>query len=152
MTLRSDSYGTVAEVRALTRHLLDGAATFSSQTRPTLADVEQFIDRWSAVLNTALVGLDVIVPVENEIVALACSHWVVRQAAAEVELTQRGAGYSELESSRLAGAGLESVEVIAARVVRALAQLDGSAAPVVSRGLIFTGTSVAVFARGQFDA
>ena len=39
MALRNDSYGSVANVQALTRHLLDGAATFSNQTRPTLVEV-----------------------------------------------------------------------------------------------------------------
>ena len=33
MTLRGDSYGTVAEVTAYTRHLLDGQSAFNSTTR-----------------------------------------------------------------------------------------------------------------------
>ena len=45
MTLRLDSYASVAEVTAFTRHLLDGQSAFNSTTRPTVTELEKFIDR-----------------------------------------------------------------------------------------------------------
>ena len=54
MTLRADSYGSTGEVKAFTRHLLDGQTAFNSTTRPTQADLDKFIDRTSGVLNIAL--------------------------------------------------------------------------------------------------
>ena len=85
MALRSDSYGSVEAVRALTRHLLDGAANYSATTRPTLVEVEGMIDRWSAVLNVALLDREVPIPVTVDSPArLVCDQWVIRQAAAEV--------------------------------------------------------------------
>ena len=54
MALAADSYGSIAEVEALVRHLLDGASGFDGTTVPTLTDVESIVDRVSGVLNTAL--------------------------------------------------------------------------------------------------
>lgn len=151
MALREDSYGTVAEVRALTRHLLDGAYTFDETTRPTIQDVERFIDRASAALNLALIQQGVTVPLADEIAVLTAADWVVRRAAADVELTQRGAGYSADEGSRLAGLQLETAAAVAATIASAL-RAQGSGDPTPARaGLSFTGTSVAIFTRGQFD-
>ena len=96
MTIRNDSYGSADGVMALTRHLLDGAPKFSSLTRPTLTEVEGFLDRWSAMLNVALINREVAVPVSDTMVRLTCDQWVIRQAAAEVELTQRGVGFSDV--------------------------------------------------------
>ena len=151
MAIRDDSYGNVAGVMALTRHLLDGAAKFSDQTRPTLAEVEAFIDRWSATLNVALVNREVSVPVTQPVVKLVCDQWVIRQAAAEVELTQRGAGFSESEDSRAAALRPGRLEAVADSVAAALLQLGVTTQGRASSGLAFTGTSVAMFARGQFD-
>lgn len=152
MALRDDSYGSVAAVRALTRHLLDGAANYSDQTRPTLAEVEGMIDRWSAVLNAALLDLGVTVPVTAESPArLVCDQWVIRQAAAEVELTQRGTGWSGDEGSRIQALQMDGGVAVAVQVAAALRQAGLLARGNVHDGLSFTGTSVAAFTRGQFD-
>ena len=135
----------------MTRHLLDGAATFDETTRPTIQDVERFIDRASAALNLALIQQDVTTPVTDAVAALAAADWVVRRAAADVELTQRGTGYSGEEGSRLAGLQLESAASAAATITAAL-RAQGSGDPTPARaGLSFTGTSVAIFTRGQFN-
>lgn len=153
MALRADSYGSVEAVRALTRHLLDGAANYSATTRPTLVEVEGMIDRWSAVLNVALLDREVPIPVTVDSPArLVCDQWVIRQAAAEVELTQRGTGWNADENSRIHALRADAGVAVASSVAAALRQAGLLARGNAYDGLSFTGTSVAVFARGQFDA
>lgn len=101
MAIRADSYASEAEVRALTRHLLDGQSAFNSTTRPTVTEVEKFIDRSSGILNLALEKHGLASPVTNTTAKLACDDWVTQMAAKYVELTQRGTGYSGEEGSRL---------------------------------------------------
>ena len=93
MTLNANSYGTVAEVTALTRHLLDGPDVFDEATRPSLSEVESFIDKVSANLNDAIAALGFSVPITAAGPKLSCDSWVVAKAAAMVELTQRSAGF-----------------------------------------------------------
>ena len=105
MAIRSDSYGSVADVTAYTRHLLDGQSAFNSTTRPTVTEVEGFIDRASGVLNNCILGAG-FSPSDissNSTAVLALDEWVVTRAARMVELTQRGTGYDGSEGSRLAG-------------------------------------------------
>lgn len=105
MAIRSDSFGSVAEVTAYTRHLLDGESGYSVTTRPTLTEVEKFIDRASALVNACIsaAGFTPATVYANSTAKLALDDWVVTKAARMVELTQRGTGYSEAEGSRLAG-------------------------------------------------
>lgn len=104
MAIRSDSYGSTAEVKAFTRHLLDGQTAFNSTTRPTGTDLEKFIDRASGVLNLALsnAGFIPVNVIVNSTAKLACDDWVVARASEYAELTQRGVGYSDGEGSRTA--------------------------------------------------
>lgn len=166
MALRADSYGSVEEVRALTRHLLDGSPTFDGETRPTLADVETFINRASGVLNAALASQGFTVPVTNSTAVLACDEWVVTQAARAAELTQRGTGYSDAEGSRLAGFSQKSAMAWVKDMAAAFQGLGLSTAnSPAHEGLMYTGllkyddrsdpdnTSYEQpkFRRGQFD-
>jgi hypothetical protein len=102
MTLRADSYGSTGEVKAFTRHLLDGQTAFNSTTRPTATELEKFIDRASGVLNlsAAQVGFTSAALHANSTAKLACDDWVTAQAAMYVEITQRGTGYGDGEGSR----------------------------------------------------
>jgi hypothetical protein len=104
MALRADSFSSVAEVVAFTRHLLDGQSTYNSTTRPTSTEVEKIIDRASGVLNTALAneGFSPSSVYANSTAKLACDDWVAQESAKQVELTQRGTGYSAREESRIA--------------------------------------------------
>lgn len=151
MAISANSYGSVEAVRALTRHLLDGATNFGAMTRPTLTDVEGMIDRWSAVLNVALLNREVSIPVANATVKPVCDQWVIRQAAAEVELTQRGTGWNADEGSRIVALRMEGADAVADSVAAALRQLGVTTQGRASSGLYFTGTSIAIFSRGQFD-
>lgn len=90
MAIRSDSYSSVAEVVAFTRHLLDGEATYNSTTRPTLTDVEKFIDRASASLNVALSRQGFSTPITNAVAKLDCDNWVTIKAAQFAEMTAPG--------------------------------------------------------------
>ena len=139
MALRSDTYGSIDAVKALTRHLLDGAASFSAQTRPTLTEVESMIDRWSAVLNVALINREVTTPVSNDVARLVCDQWVIRQAAAEVELTQRGTGWNEEEGSRLSALRMDDGRKTADSVAAVLRQLGIVTEGDASDGLTYTG-------------
>lgn len=165
MTIRADSYGHVAGVTALTRHLLDGAAAYSSQTRPTLAEVEGMIDRLSAMLNVALLAESVAVPLAHEMVRLAADQWVIRQAAAEVELTHRGAGWGEDENGRARALSASEVTTTARLLAGALRETAAAGTGKASDGLTYTGLTPhyerydldagyerSLFRRGQFDA
>jgi hypothetical protein len=101
MTIRGDSYGSVAEVLAFTKHLLDGETTFNTTTRPTLTEVEKFIDRASGYMNLALEAHGFSSPITNTTAALPIADWVVERSAEQVEMTQRGVGYNDPEGSRV---------------------------------------------------
>lgn len=102
MTIRADSFSSVAEVVAYTRHLLDGQPTFNSATRPTGTEVEKFIDRASGVLNVAIAqaGFSPATLYANSTAKLMCDDFVTARATEYVELTQRGTGYSDKEGNR----------------------------------------------------
>ncbi len=114
MAIRSDSYSSVDEVKGYTRHLLDGQSTFTTTTRPTLTEVEKFIDRSSALLNVALsaAGFTPAAIYANAVAKLACDDWVTMRAVKYVELTQRGTGYNADEGSRTAAFKNDTAEFI----------------------------------------
>jgi len=100
MSLNANSYASVADVLAVTRHLLTGGATFDADTVPTLTEVEAFIDDCSSLLNDAIAAFGFTVPISTAGPKRSCDLWVRTKAAAMVELTQRGEGFGEEESSR----------------------------------------------------
>lgn len=105
MSIRADSYSSEAEVTAFTKHLLDGQPSFNSTTRPTITELDTFIDRASGVLNVALASKG-FMPASvaiNTTAKLACADWVTMHAVAYVELTQRGTGFGPESGSRTGG-------------------------------------------------
>ena len=144
MAIRSDSYGSVAEVVAFTPHLLDGATTYSETTRPTLTQVEKFIDRASGYLNTALRNAGITTPVTNSTGKLMLDDWVVMRATEYVELTQRGTGYSDQEGSRTAAFHnmYASACDFADEIALGLKELGVTVDRNKSAGLAFTGQTV----------
>jgi hypothetical protein len=104
MAIRSDSYSSTAEVKAMTRHLLDGQTAFNSTTRPTATDLEKYIDRASGTLNLAISagGFRPANIYTNSTAKLACDDWTTARAAEYAELSHRGVGYSDAEGSRTA--------------------------------------------------
>lgn len=142
MAIRADSYGSVAEVTAYTRHLLDGEAAFTATTRPRLTEVEGFIDRASGVINACILGAG-FTPANiaaNSTAKLAIDDWVVTRASRMVELTQRGTGYSEEEGSRLAGFDSMHKEACdyVGSLVPAWKELGITVSKATSEGLDFT--------------
>lgn len=168
MTLRTDSYSSVAEVLAFTRYFLNGQTTFNSTTRPTATEVETFIDRASGLLNVAIEGQGMSSPITNTTAKLSCSDWVTARAVTYVELTSRGAGYSEGEGSRI-GAFLSGLAGDANKFAKDNAKgfknLGVTQDYKLSDGLVFTALDAQsertdpddstlaqpAFIRGQFD-
>lgn len=80
MTIGTNSYGSVAEVAALTgRYTASGS--YNTTTRPTLAQVEKFIDRVSGIVNTILSQLGFTVPITQADVKLMLDEFVVEQVS-----------------------------------------------------------------------
>ena len=141
MTLLTDSYGTVAEVLAFTMHLMDGESNFNSTTSPTITEVEKFIDRSSAYVNISLQASGLSTPVTNTTAVLMLDDWVVSKASKMVELTQRGAGYSEGEESRTAtfrAIGKDAAEFVADNLL-GFKRIGVTVGHALSEGLAFTG-------------
>ena len=78
-TTYAKSYGSISEVEALVgRYTSSG--DFTSSTRPTLAQVERFIDRISAIVNVLLAEQGFSVPVTQVDAKLALDEFVVQEA------------------------------------------------------------------------
>jgi len=142
MTIRADSFSSTAEVKAYTRHLLDGQTAFNSTTRPTATELEKFLDRVSGVLNVAIsqAGFTPSSVYGNSTAKLACDDWVTQKATKYVELTQRGTGYSAEEGSRTAAfdAGKDANEFVSMNSL-GFVRLGISQGYKMSDGLAFTG-------------
>ena len=145
MTIRADSFSSVDEVKGYTRHLLDGQSTFNSTTRPTVTEIEKFIDRASGVLNVAIAsrGFRPSSVYANSTAKLACDDWVTQKAVKYTELTQRGTGYSAEEGSRTAAFSMEksAADFVSANALGFI-YLGISQTYKASAGLIFTGLDI----------
>ena len=148
MTIRADSYSSTSQVKAFTRHLLDGQTSFNSTTRPTGTELEEFIDSASGVLNVSLAqrGFMPSAVKSNSTASLMCGDWVRMQCVKYVELTQRGTGYSDAEGSRIgAFNGLyKSADDFVERNKLGIQRLGVTQAYKLSDGLQFTGLDAPV--------
>lgn len=78
MAIGANSYGSVAEVAALVgRYTSDGSLT--EDTRPTLVQVERFIDRVSGVVNLILTEAGFTIPVTQADAVLVMAEFVVEE-------------------------------------------------------------------------
>jgi len=84
MTVGANSYGTAADVAALADLYASETGEFSVTTIPTLAQVENWIDQISGIMNTALAGQGFDVPVTQSDAVLAIESFVIE---AVVDLT-----------------------------------------------------------------
>jgi len=171
MTLRADSYGSLAEVAALTRPMLDGESTFNSTTSPSGTEVEKFIDRASAAVNVACRNEGITTPIANSTAKLDADNFVVTKTAQFVELTLRGAGSRRGDprvdsmGSFLAGLHKSAKSFVLDNRLGWLRLGVGVSNPK-SDGLVFTGETAQAdrsdpsnsalaqpkFKRGQFDS
>lgn len=143
MAIRSDSYSSTAEVKAYTRHLLNGQTAFNSTTRPSGTELEKFIDRASGVLNVALAQAGFVTANvrANSTAKLACDDFVTVRSAEYVEITQRGTGYSDAEGSRTAYFGrlYKSANEFVSMNTLGFIRLGVTQTNKLSGGLTFTG-------------
>jgi NaMN:DMB phosphoribosyltransferase len=91
MAIGANSYASVAEVEALAPHYATSSGSFDATTRPTLTEVERFIDRVSGTLNVLLAEAGFAVPVAQADAKLALDGFVAMEAAYLV-MAANGAG------------------------------------------------------------
>jgi hypothetical protein len=167
MAIRGDSYSTIAEVEAMTKHLLDGEATFNSETRPTKTEVEKFIDRASGVLNNAFgsAGYAPANVTANSTAKLVADEWVTSRAVEWVESTQRGAGFSHDDNPR-GGLSSDMAHEAVMQMRLGFARMGLTVSDPVHQGLTYTAfdehderadpdsttLEQPIFRRRQFDA
>lgn len=158
MTIGTNSYSSVAEVEAVTK-VYTSSGTFSTTTTPTLAQVEKFIDRTSAMLNACLAKEGFTIPVTQADAKLALDEWVTRMAADLVHYSINGAPYSQAEQTRGGSPNLyeqacKFVEEMAAGFEN-LGADRSSDAITAGMGYLETtddGSAIdAIFQRDQFD-
>lgn len=90
MAIGANSYGSVAEVAALSPLYVSGG-TFDATTRPTLTQIEKFIDRVSGIVNALLAEAGFAIPVSQADAKLALDDFVVDQVVGLVAYAN-GAG------------------------------------------------------------
>lgn len=161
MALDSTSYGSVVGVAAHVKHLTNAVGSFDTQTRPTLTEVESFLDQVSDVLNGWLARAGYTIPVSQENAARVLARYANLGAAGHCELAQRNSGYSpdnenERENEffalfKLAESYIES----GALAALGAAVASDSAPPLLSGLRIGGGTSsgqalTPMFSRGMF--
>ena len=101
MAINANSYGTVLQVAALAPlYATSPNGTFSSSTRPTLTQVETFIDQVSATLNLLLAAQGFDIPVTQADAVMALAGFVVLEVVSLVEYAN-GAGPFIVEASQL---------------------------------------------------
>jgi hypothetical protein len=76
MTVGANSYGTVAQVAALTRRYTDGGS-YDGTTNPNLVTIEGWLDSWSAQMNVYLAGAGFAIPVAQADAKAAIAEVVV---------------------------------------------------------------------------
>lgn len=85
MAISANSYGSTAGVAALVPRYQDETGDFSTETRPTLAQVETFIDQVSAILNMILASEGFAIPVTETTTKDALDLFVNEETAAICE-------------------------------------------------------------------
>ena len=100
MALDANSYGSVAGVAALVKHLCNSAGTFDDTTAPTLAEVEAFIDQGSDTLNGWLARARYVIPVTQTDAVQVLARYANYYGAGMAELSQRSAGYAADDPNR----------------------------------------------------
>jgi hypothetical protein len=100
VAISANSYGSVAGVASYVKRLCNSSGTFDTGTKPTLIEVEGFIDQQSAKLNAWLVQSGYSIPVTQASAKLILDLYANLGAAGLAELTQRNAGYGDEENER----------------------------------------------------
>lgn len=86
MTIGANSYGSVADVAGMVPRYADaGGDNFSTATRPTLSQVEGWINQISAILNGMLAEAGFVIPVTQTDVKAALGFFVIQEVASLAE-------------------------------------------------------------------
>ena len=85
MGIRTNSYGDTTEIASLVPRYANGSGIFDTTTRPTLLQVESFVDQVSGMLNSMLSQVGFTVPVSQADVKLALDMFVNDETAAIAE-------------------------------------------------------------------
>lgn len=85
MAILANSYGDTGEVAAMQPRFANSSGIFDTTTRPTLLQVESFIDQVSGVLNIQLAAHGFSVPVSQADAKLGLDLFVNQEVAAIVE-------------------------------------------------------------------
>ena len=165
MALSANSYGSIAEVEALVRHLLDGGLEFNQESTPTQLEVETTIDRISGVLNMALAAAGFSIPLGNATSKLGCAEWVVRWTVMDLRHTYPHLSISTEEDQPYSDIFQSAYDFVDLNAP-AFKNLEETVDDAVSKGLTFTALNVhsersdpdntsyeqPMFRRGQFNA
>lgn len=133
MALDANTYGTVAGVAAYVRHRANAASTFDAATRPTLTEVEAFLDQCSDVLNGWLAQSGYVIPVTHADGVRVLARYAQLGAAGHVELSLRPGGYDADDENRRENKFLDMFMMAEAYI--AGGALSALGAAVVSGGL-----------------
>ena len=137
MTISANSYGSVSEIVALARHLMDGEVSFSLSTVPTLAEVEKIIDRVSGLLNSALAAYGLDIPISQTDAKLACDDFVVRWSIIEIRKAYPHLGLQVEEN--ITGSLMDAVRDFVDMFGLGFKNLGETVDDPASQGLAFTG-------------
>jgi hypothetical protein len=105
----ANSYGTAAEVAALTKRFTANGS-FTTSTNPTLVEVEKHLDTASAWLNTALAKNGFKIPVTQADVKLVLAGWAVRAAS---DLVQYANSYGRFFTEKALERGIDPLRILA---------------------------------------
>ena len=100
IALDTNTYGSIAGVAAYVRRLANSASTFDTTTRPTLVEVEAFLDQCSDTLNGWLAAAGYVIPVTQADAVRVLSRYANLGAAGHAELSQRAGGYDAEDENR----------------------------------------------------
>ncbi len=85
MTVATNSYGSASGVASYVPRYANGSATFDTNTRPKLVQVENFLDQISSLVNTILASNGFHIPVTQADAKLAITIFIEQEVAAIAE-------------------------------------------------------------------
>ncbi len=160
MAIGANSYGSTAEVAALTRRFADASTgLYTTGTNPTLAQVEKYIDRVSGVLNVLLSEEGFAIPVSQADAKLALDQFVVAQVSDLCNYANSAGRFFDNQSIKTGpfSAIMKEAEDFISKHAEGLANLDATRSRTGVEGLGWWETDDAgdeiepAFSRKQFN-
>jgi len=146
MAIGINSYGSVADVAALTRRFTSNGS-FDTSTIPTLAQVEKFIDNVSSLINMSLAGEGFAIPITQADAKQACDSIVVEVCS---ELVKAANSTGRYFTERALENGVSPMRAVRGEIYNwVVSQISGFAALGVSRS---GGTSSGILSRDSDES